>query len=663
MEKTRMKEVIYICIKNILIREQKKYAKLNEIYNEVSSYLEVENNNTLKSQIRGRLQECCEQYSSFTGDALFLTEKIRSGNWTIKEKNKKYIRHVNNTYLITDDNWENAVSCKEVPVGSILEENLDVIYKVKLIDLIGKNRANIIINELNNIRTLLKRIKLINDINDGYGLAFEVFSVSVIHNIDYEECINKYIIHGDNDGKIDAIYYGEEYNIYVYQIKTNNISDNIYSEMKSNYDDCELGIQPKNGKELYDFIKSNKAYLNDKKINLRSVSTNSKRKTNYKPKEIYDKFFKNKLLPPNTNGLSLIIPKPRIINEEGIKDQYNISTDGQNNFTFYINAKDLISHLLEALGINTNEYNKDSIDISKYFSDNVRGVLSVNKRMVYTIENEPENFIKYNNGISITGEVSDQGNKIKIVNPVINNGQQTITTLIKINKNLNKINIPVKITNETNIIVKGNISRYSNEQVKVKSIDMLSLNPFIRQIQSIIFETEYNKENYFLEIYSSGKKSYYEIIKKMYKSNNIIDLLDFIKLYFSVENNKDLGLWKNSPNMQVDKTEINNFIDVNKSFKVCESIAKYENFICSVTNKKEKDDFKSADLAFKYLMCKENLTEEEAAYIIKSINQKYYYDIADEKSKLIDIYKSSTIITKIEEELKLYRNKKIKVTS
>ena len=149
----------------------------------------------------------------------------------------------------------------------------------------------------------------------------------------------------------------------------------------------------------------------------------------------------------------------------------------------------------------------------------------------------------------------------------------------------------------------------------------------------------------------------------MYKSNNIIDLLDFIKLYFSVENNKDLGLWKNSPNMQVDKTEINNFIDVNKSFKVCESIAKYENFICSVTNKKEKDDFKSADLAFKYLMCKENLTEEEAAYIIKSINQKYYYDIADEKSKLIDIYKSSTIITKIEEELKLYRNKKIKVTS
>jgi len=510
---------------------------------------------------------------------------------------------------------------------------------------------------------LLKRIKLINDINDGYGLAFEVFSVSVIHNIDYEECINKYIIHGDNDGKIDAIYYGEEYNIYVYQIKTNNISDNIYSEMKSNYDDCELGIQPKNGKELYDFIKSNKAYLNDKKINLRSVSTNSKRKTNYKPKEIYDKFFKNKLLPPNTNGLSLIIPKPRIINEEGIKDQYNISTDGQNNFTFYINAKDLISHLLEALGINTNEYNKDSIDISKYFSDNVRGVLSVNKRMVYTIENEPENFIKYNNGISITGEVSDQGNKIKIVNPVINNGQQTITTLIKINKNLNKINIPVKITNETNIIVKGNISRYSNEQVKVKSIDMLSLNPFIRQIQSIIFETEYNKENYFLEIYSSGKKSYYEIIKKMYKSNNIIDLLDFIKLYFSVENNKDLGLWKNSPNMQVDKTEINNFIDVNKSFKVCESIAKYENFICSVTNKKEKDDFKSADLAFKYLMCKENLTEEEAAYIIKSINQKYYYDIADEKSKLIDIYKSSTIITKIEEELKLYRNKKIKVTS
>lgn len=86
-----MKNVIYQCIQNILEREKTEYASLNQIYEEVSTYLEVENNEILQSQIRGRLQECCEQYSSFLGQPLFLTEKPRSGRWTVKKKEKKFI--------------------------------------------------------------------------------------------------------------------------------------------------------------------------------------------------------------------------------------------------------------------------------------------------------------------------------------------------------------------------------------------------------------------------------------------------------------------------------------------------------------------------------------------------------------------------------------------
>ena len=62
MEEVNMKKVIYKCIGNILNREQKEYAKLKEIYEEVSRYLEVENNYALQCQIRGRLQENCTQY-------------------------------------------------------------------------------------------------------------------------------------------------------------------------------------------------------------------------------------------------------------------------------------------------------------------------------------------------------------------------------------------------------------------------------------------------------------------------------------------------------------------------------------------------------------------------------------------------------------------------
>jgi len=131
-----------------------------------------------------------------------------------------------------------------------------------------------------------------------------------------------------------------------------------------------------------------------------------------------------------------------------------------------------------------------------------------------------------------------------------------------------------------------------------------------------------------------------------------------MKLYFSVLNPKDLGLLKNYPNYQVDHTDINTYLNESLSFKVCEAISKYLIFINSIENKKEKDDFKSADLAFKYLICSEDLNLDEAASIIKNINQKYYYDIADEKSKLIDIYKSTSITAIIEKEVLAFKKNK-----
>ena len=129
MEKNNMKQVIYKCIDNILNREQKEYASLNEIYKEVSAYLEIPIDTTLKSEIRGRLQEGCEQYSSFLGESLFVTEKIRSGNWTLKVNKKKYIRYTNNTYLISDDNWQHVEKVRSINDKYILEDNLDNVYK------------------------------------------------------------------------------------------------------------------------------------------------------------------------------------------------------------------------------------------------------------------------------------------------------------------------------------------------------------------------------------------------------------------------------------------------------------------------------------------------------------------------------------------------------
>ena len=55
MVKRDMRDTIYYCIANILDRENKEYAKLSEIYEEVATYLEVENNYSYANRFRSSL--------------------------------------------------------------------------------------------------------------------------------------------------------------------------------------------------------------------------------------------------------------------------------------------------------------------------------------------------------------------------------------------------------------------------------------------------------------------------------------------------------------------------------------------------------------------------------------------------------------------------------
>ena len=77
------------------------------------------------------------------------------GNITLAKAKKKYIRYLKNTFLVSSDNW--ATVKKEVSISNeyILEDNLDLIYRGKLIQKIGVEKANVVIAELNKIRKLL----------------------------------------------------------------------------------------------------------------------------------------------------------------------------------------------------------------------------------------------------------------------------------------------------------------------------------------------------------------------------------------------------------------------------------------------------------------------------------------------------------------------------
>ena len=82
MKERTIKDDILIAINNILNRNKgSKYASLQEIYSEVASLRDCQQNEALEAQIRGRLQEHCSQYSNYLGK-----EDIFEGNDTLKDK-------------------------------------------------------------------------------------------------------------------------------------------------------------------------------------------------------------------------------------------------------------------------------------------------------------------------------------------------------------------------------------------------------------------------------------------------------------------------------------------------------------------------------------------------------------------------------------------------
>ena len=143
---------------------------------------------------------------------------------------------------------------------------------------------------------------------------------------------------------------------------------------------------------------------------------------------------------------------------------------------------------------------------SKVLEGNVRAFLGtgarkgVNRGIRNTINNEPEKFFTYNNGIAVTAAEVDTDiidGQVYITGitdiQIINGGQTTATlaeTLLKKTTDLSGVFVPAKITvvedreRELEDGTKfydemvGNIARYANSQNKVTAADLFSNNPY-----------------------------------------------------------------------------------------------------------------------------------------------------------------------------------------
>lgn len=549
----------------------------------------------------------------------------------------KYIRDKANIIHTSSDNWVTYESLEKKSVEGVEERDQDIVAQVKMRYKLGEKNAKVVIEELETIR---KQFKLQS--GDGYGHAFEVFTISVLHNIDYDIAIENYIVNGTNDGKIDAIYWNDEVN-KVYQIKMDYLDFSDTALMKSNYHEfiSTRNISDETAKDLLSFCnKHQRNIVKEKEYEIITVSSNGNVKGHISSDSIFLKFFENQLIN-RTNKLkvSLTIPK-----DNGVA---KISQD-DSIYAYFIDAKTFVDDLLKCENINHKKEN-----LYKFFYDNVRGDLGINKAMETTIAKYPQNFVKYNNGVTITGKTKyiESTPCLIIDKPIINNGQQTIWNLVDKYPNIDKVNLLIIVKNEENDKIKGKISKYTNTQKNIKPIDLLSLDSHIRNLQSALFNLTIKQDPIFLELNTSGKRHYGKILKQVYERENIIPLTDFCKLYFSVESN-ELGKWKSNVSTKLEEVlKREEDYDVDKSLLICKIITKYKKYLKTLTDKNEKNRLRSADLAFMYIQYKYGYDEIKAHNIIKIINEKYYDKVpADQrKSKLIDLYKTDDIVKIIKE--------------
>ena len=139
---------------------------------------------------------------------------------------------------------------------------------------------------------------------------------------------------------------------------------------------------------------------------------------------------------------------------------------------------------------------------SRLLEKNIRSFLqvrgNVNKDILNTIQNEPNMFLAYNNGISVTAESIrfDNGSNINISGikdfQIVNGGQTTASlynAVKKKNADISNIYIQAKITIVNNVEKMDEmvpmISRCANSQNKIQIADFSANHPFHRSIEEL----------------------------------------------------------------------------------------------------------------------------------------------------------------------------------
>lgn len=521
-------------------------------------------------------------------------------------------------------------------------ENRNKISEVTLRYLYKDKKASLLLQEFKKINKLIYTDNKTHD--DGYGRAFEVFSLSVLLGITFEQAL-QYVINGGEDGKIDAVVWDDE-KVSIYQIKMNSfLEEGVLELAKKNYKEFlkKRVITSSNSSHLQEFLAKNYHNIKDKQLKVCSITNSPTKRNNINSKEIFDKYFNKILLPQKENNIVLEIEIDETEDLETGNTYFNYAKTSSNIFLF-AHAENFLNSLYSQ-GVNIK--NSD-----KLFYDNVRGSVGINLPMQDTIKKSPKNFELYNNGLSILGDSKLTATSIIIKNPTIINGQQTLYNLMFAKENdidLSDVIIPIFVKSLDDQKERLNVARFNNSQKQVKDIDLLSINAELREIQEKLLDdaVKINFESgYYLQLISNGKRISNSIVKKLFNRNEIISLTDFVRLYWLVENKKLLGSWKNNVGNMINLEIIqkNYHFTYNKAKKICEIIVLYYNFLDSLT-KDERNKYQNSEVVFMFLLYSYDI--DKVVSIIDYINGTIKNRV--KPAKLIDLYKTNNITNYIKE--------------
>lgn len=200
-----------------------------------------------------------------------------------------------------------------------------------------------------------------------------------------------------------------------------------------------------------------------------------------------------------------------------------------------------------------------------FLNGNVRAYLKktqkVNKQIYETLEDNPNYFVAYNNGLSTVAsniEIDDKGNISKIYGWQIVNGGQTTATIYeakKANINLSQVYVPVKLTIICNSETEGEelvskISEYANTQSKVNQSDLSSNEKYHIELEKLSFRVCIPKnmndgeyEKWFYE----RTKNQYELNKSRDKTGLFIKEFPKDKRISKVDLAKCIMPWEQEP--------------------------------------------------------------------------------------------------------------------